>query len=153
MMGYIDNPQATAETIDKNGFLHTGDIGYEDELGNWFIVDRCKELIKYNAYQIAPAELEDVLLKCPLVADAAVIGIYDPKRQTEVPRAYVTLSPEGKQNDHAITEIHAFVNSQVIHYKQLRGGIELIDSVPKSPTGKILRKDLRTLYKKSMSKL
>jgi acyl-CoA synthetase (AMP-forming)/AMP-acid ligase II len=148
MQGYLHNPKATAETIDGDGYLHTGDIGYCDKLGNWYIVDRSKELIKYNAYQIAPAELENVLLQCPLVSDAAVIGIRDEKKQTEVPRAYVTLDPSTTLNEQqAIKQIHEFVNSQVIHYKRLRGGIELIDVVPKSVSGKILRKDLRELYK------
>lgn len=149
MQGYLHNPKATAETIDKDRYLHTGDIGYCDKLGNWFIVDRSKELIKYNAFQIAPAELENVLLKCPLVADAAVIGIQDEEKQTEVPRAYITLSPTAKSlsQDQAQKDIHAFVNSQVVYYKQLRGGIEFIDIVPKSVSGKILRKDLRELYK------
>lgn len=150
MLGYLDNPKATAETIDSNGYLHTGDIGYVDKLGNWFIVDRCKELIKYNAFQIAPAELEDTLLKSPLVSDAAVIGIFDEKRQTEVPRAYILLSPLGKALDEkeAIRQIHDFIGIKVINYKRLRGGIQLIDVVPKSISGKILRKDLRELYKK-----
>lgn len=150
MLGYLDNPKATAEIIDSNGYLHTGDIGYVDKLGNWFIVDRCKELIKYNAYQIAPAELEDTLLKCSLVSDAAVIGIFDEKKQTEVPRAYISLSPSGKalEEQEAIKQIHSFINAKVINYKQLRGGIRLIDAVPKSVSGKILRKDLRELYRK-----
>lgn len=150
MLGYLDNPKATAETIDSNGYLHTGDIGYVDKLGNWFIVDRCKELIKFNAYQIAPAELEDTLLTCPLVSDAAVIGIFDEKRQTEVPRAYISLSPAGKalEEQETIEQIHRFINAKVIHYKKLRGGIQLIDVVPKSVSGKILRKELRALYLK-----
>jgi 4-coumarate--CoA ligase len=153
MQGYLDNPKATAETIDTNGYLHTGDVGYVDQLGNWYIVDRCKELIKYNAFQIAPAELENVLLDCPLVADAAVIGIYDERRQTEVPRAYIALSPNQvkmKSETDLIREIHNFINAKVVHYKQLRGGIEFIESVPKSVTGKILRNDLRELYKKKL---
>lgn len=149
MQGYINNPTATAETIDKDGYLHTGDIGYCDTNSYWYIVDRSKELIKYNAFQIAPAELENVLLQCPLVADVAVIGVYDEKKQTEVPRAYVTLSPSGKTlgTEKAEAGIHKFVNEKVVQYKRLRGGIEFIDVVPKSVSGKILRKDLRELYK------
>lgn len=149
MQGYLNNPEATAEVIDKNGYLHTGDIGYFDKLGNWYIVDRSKELIKYNAFQIAPAELESVLIECPLVSDAAVIGIYDKKRDTEVPRAYISLNSLGKNLDatKASSEIHKFVNEKVSAYKRLRGGIEFIEAVPKSVSGKILRKDLRELYK------
>ncbi|RCI02420.1 hypothetical protein CU098_009338 [Rhizopus stolonifer] len=154
MLGYIDNPEATAESIDSEGYLHTGDIGYVDKLGNWYIVDRSKELIKYNAFQIAPAELEDVLLKCPLVADAAVIGIYDEKNMTEVPLAYITLNEAYKTQDKATIKqaIHAFVNERVVYYKKLRGGIEFIDLVPKNVSGKILRKDLREMYKNSKQK-
>ncbi|KAI8095185.1 hypothetical protein BDF21DRAFT_405361 [Thamnidium elegans] len=149
MQGYLNNPEATAQAIDKNGYLHTGDIGYFDKLGNWYIVDRSKELIKYNAFQIAPAELESVLIECPLVSDAAVIGIYDEKRQTEVPRAYVSLNSLGENLDttKASSDIHKFVNEKVSAYKRLRGGIEFIEVVPKSVSGKILRKELRELYK------
>ncbi|KAI8364217.1 hypothetical protein BD560DRAFT_436835 [Blakeslea trispora] len=153
MPGYIDNPEATAEAIDQDGYLHTGDIGYCDKLGNWYIVDRSKELIKYNGFQIAPAELEDVLLKCPLVADAAVIGIYDEKNMTEIPRAYITLNEADKKKDSTAIKraIHAFVDERVIYYKKLRGGIEFIDLIPKNVSGKILRKELRELYKKQAS--
>lgn len=149
MLGYLNNPSATAEAIDKDGYLHTGDIGYRDKLGSWYIVDRSKELIKYNGYQIAPAELENILLECSLVDDAAVIGVYDETKATEIPRAYIALSPIGKKLSikQAEAEIHRHVNGKVIQYKRLRGGIEFIDAVPKSVSGKILRKDLRELYK------
>lgn len=155
MQGYLHNSIATAEVIDKDGYLHTGDIGYTDKLGNWFIIDRSKELIKYNAYQIAPAELENILLECPLVADAAVIGIYDSKNETEVPRAYVTLGPVGKPMDPKVAEaeIHKYVNGKVTPYKRLRGGIVFIDVVPKSVSGKILRKELRELYKDELKSI
>ncbi|KAI9273920.1 hypothetical protein EDC94DRAFT_593191 [Helicostylum pulchrum] len=157
MHKYLDNPLATSEMIDIDGFLHTGDIGYVDDLGNWYVVDRTKELIKFNAYQIAPAELEAILLECPLVADAAVIGIYDEKRETEVPRAYISLNSQNKQvfrkGLETITqEIHDFVNQNVIHYKRLRGGIAFIETIPKSVSGKILRKDLRDLFKSEKNK-
>lgn len=157
MHKYLDNPLATSEMIDIDGFLHTGDIGYVDDLGNWYVVDRTKELIKFNAYQIAPAELEAILLECPLVADAAVIGIYDEKRETEVPRAYISLNSQNKQvfrkGLETITqEIHDFVNQNVIHYKRLRGGIAFIETIPKSVSGKILRKNLRDLFKSEKNK-
>ena len=77
MKGYLNNPQATANTVDTDGWLHTGDIGYADEDGYFWIVDRLKELIKYKGYQVAPAELEALLLTHPAVADAAVIGVPD----------------------------------------------------------------------------
>ncbi|KAG2234442.1 hypothetical protein INT48_007190 [Thamnidium elegans] len=157
MHKYLENPSATSEMIDDDGFLHTGDIGYVNDLGNWYIVDRTKELIKFNAYQIAPAELEAVLLECPLVSDAAVIGIYDEKKETEVPRAYISLNSQNEQifrkDLEAITQdLHDFVNQNVIHYKRLRGGIAFIETIPKSVSGKILRKDLRELFKSETNK-
>ncbi|KAJ2531489.1 hypothetical protein EV175_007216, partial [Coemansia sp. RSA 1933] len=91
MMGYLNRPEETARTIDANGFFHTGDIGYISETGHIFITDRIKELIKYKGLQIAPAELESLLMDHPLVADAAVVGIEDAKRNTEVPRAFIVL--------------------------------------------------------------
>lgn len=157
MHKYFDNSSATSEIIDVNGFLHTGDIGYVDDSGNWYVVYRTKELIKFNAYQIAPAELEAVLLECPLVADAAIIGIYDEKRETEVPRVYITLNSQServfcKDLETITQEIHDFVNQNVIHYKRLRGGIAFIETIPKSVVGKILRKDLRELFKSEKNK-
>src|SRR5207248_11482990 len=90
MRGYLNNPEATARTIDEDGWLHTGDIGYADEEGHFFIVDRVKELIKYKGFQVAPAELEAVLLTHPAVADAAVIPSRD-EEAGEIPKAFVVL--------------------------------------------------------------
>jgi acyl-CoA synthetase (AMP-forming)/AMP-acid ligase II len=138
MAGYLNNQQATAATIDKNGWLHTGDIGHVDEDGHLYIVDRLKELIKCKGFQVAPAELEAVLLTHPAVADAAVVGLPDDEAG-EVPVGFVVL-----KQGHTATEeeIIAFVAGQVAHYKQLRG-LTFIDAVPKSPSGKILRRLLR----------
>src|SRR5262249_35870209 len=87
--GYYDNPKATAEAIDADGWYHSGDIGYADGDDNIFITDRVKELIKYNGFQVAPAQLEALLLGHPAVSDVAVIGVYSADRATELPRAYV----------------------------------------------------------------
>jgi acyl-CoA synthetase (AMP-forming)/AMP-acid ligase II len=136
MKGYLNNDAATRSSIDADGFFHSGDIGHIDEREQFFIVDRLKELIKYKGFQVAPAELEAILLSHPVIADAAVIGVHDEEGE-EVPKAFVVLkepiSPE------AIME---FVASQVAPHKKVRR-VEVVDQIPKSPTGKILRRVLR----------
>ncbi|KAA9083773.1 AMP-binding protein [Microbacterium radiodurans] len=138
MLGYLGRPEATAETIDEDGFLHTGDIAVHHVDGYFTIVDRLKELIKYKGYQIAPAELEALLLSHPKIADAAVIGVLDDDHQ-EIPKAFVVTQP-----DSGLTEddVMAFVAGEVAPHKKVRR-VEFIDAVPKSTSGKILRKDLR----------
>jgi acyl-CoA synthetase (AMP-forming)/AMP-acid ligase II len=135
MKGYLNQPEATAATIDGDGWLHTGDIGYADGDGSFFIVDRLKELIKYKGMQIAPAELEAVLLGHPGIADAAVIPIADDDAG-QVPKAFVV--PRGEVTP---AEIMTYVAERVAPYKKLRA-IEMIDQIPKSPSGKILRRVL-----------
>ncbi|HKR00566.1 MAG TPA: 4-coumarate--CoA ligase family protein [Pyrinomonadaceae bacterium] len=135
MKGYLNRPEATAQTIDAEGWLHTGDIGYVDEDGHFFIVGRAKELIKYKGFQVAPAELEAVLLTHPKVADAAVIP--SPDEETgEVPKAFVVLKTEATES-----EIKEFVAARVAPHKKIRK-MEFIDQIPKSPSGKILRRVL-----------
>ena len=92
MKGYFGRPEDTDAMVDADGWLHTGDIARVDADGNWFIVDRVKELIKYKGYQVAPAELEAILLNHPDIADAAVIGVYD-EENNEVPKAFVVPMP------------------------------------------------------------
>jgi acyl-CoA synthetase (AMP-forming)/AMP-acid ligase II len=135
MKGYLNRPDATAAMLDPDGWLHTGDIGYADEDGCFFIVDRLKELIKYKGLQIAPAELEAVLLTHPSVADAAVIPIAN-EDCGEVPKAFVVL-----KGDATPDQIMSYVAEQVAPYKKLRG-LEVIDQIPKSLSGKILRRVL-----------
>jgi acyl-CoA synthetase (AMP-forming)/AMP-acid ligase II len=135
MKGYLNRPEATAAMIDADGWLHTGDIGYGDENGYFFIVDRLKELIKYKGMQIAPAELEAVILSHPLVADAAVIPMAS-EECGEVPKAFVVL--RGELASDALCQ---FVAERVAPYKKLRS-VEVIDQIPKSPSGKILRRVL-----------
>jgi acyl-CoA synthetase (AMP-forming)/AMP-acid ligase II len=138
MLGYLNQPQATADTLDAEGFLHTGDVAVYHEGGYFSIVDRVKELIKYKGYQIAPAELEALLLSHPKVMDAAVIGVLDEDRQ-EIPKAFVVAAPDsGLDAD----EVMAFVAAHVAPHKKVRR-VEFIDVIPKSTSGKILRKDLR----------
>ncbi|MCB0051081.1 MAG: AMP-binding protein, partial [Caldilinea sp.] len=136
MKGYLNNPQATANTVDTDGWLHTGDIGFADEDGYFWIVDRLKELIKYKGYQVAPAELEALLLTHPAVADAAVIGVPD-EEAGEVPKAFVVLKGEATPE-----AIMAFVAEQVAPYKKIRA-VEVIAQIPKSASGKILRRMLK----------
>ncbi|KAJ1545726.1 hypothetical protein HK405_007723 [Cladochytrium tenue] len=139
MRGYLNRDRETAETLDADGWLHTGDVAVIDKDGFAYIVDRIKELIKYKGLQVAPAELEGVLLSHPAVADAAVI----PRPDTaagEIPRAYVVLKPGTTAKPE---EIAAFVASKVAAHKRLRGGVVLTDAIPKSASGKILRRILR----------
>jgi acyl-CoA synthetase (AMP-forming)/AMP-acid ligase II len=136
MTGYLANDEATAATIDDDRFLHTGDIGHVDEHGWWYVVDRLKELIKYKGLQVPPAELEAVLLSHPAVADAGVIGVADPEAG-EIPKGFVVLKQEADPE-----EIMAFVAQRVAPHKKLRQ-LEVIDEIPKSASGKILRRVLR----------
>ncbi len=138
MLGYLNNPAATAETLDDDGFLHTGDIAVVNPEGVVYIVDRLKELIKYKGYQVPPAELESLLLTHPEIADAAVIGVLDDEGE-EVPKAFVVRQADSTIDEDAVM---AFVAERVSPHKKVRK-VEFIDVVPKSAAGKILRKDLR----------
>jgi acyl-CoA synthetase (AMP-forming)/AMP-acid ligase II len=133
MQGYLNRPDATAAMIDAEGWLHTGDVGYADEDGCFFVVDRVKELIKYKGLQIAPAELEAVLLAHPSIADVAVIPVPDDECG-EVPKAFVVLNGQATAD-----EIMAFVAERLAPYKKPRA-LEVIEQIPKSPSGKILRR-------------
>lgn len=138
MKGYWNQPEATAQTLVEGGWLRTGDIGYFDADGCVFLLDRVKEFIKYKAYQVAPAELEDVIQSHPGVQDAAVIGAPD-EAAGEIPMAFVVLK-EGLALDAA--EIIQYVAARVAPYKKIRA-VEFIDQIPKSPAGKILRRVLK----------
>lgn len=138
MHGYLNNPDATAEALDDEGWLHTGDVGYATESGHFFIVDRLKEFIKYKGFQVAPAELEAVLLTHPSIADAAVIPCAD-EDAGEVPKAFVVLRADQPALDEAA--VMAFVAERVAPYKKVRR-VEFTDKIPKSASGKILRREL-----------
>jgi len=145
MKGYYKNEEATKETIDSEGWLHTGDIGYYDDEENFYIVDRLKELIKVKGLQVAPAELEDILRKHPGVADVAVIGVPD-IRSGEAPRAYIVRKEGSKPVTK--TKLHTYMQRKVANYKLLRGGIEFVAAIPKAVSGKILRRELKADYLK-----
>lgn len=138
MKGYLNNDEATAQTIDSDGWLHTGDVAHFDSDGHIYIVDRIKELIKFKGFQVPPAELEGLLLTHPAIADSAVIGIPDPECG-EIPKAFVTLKPGAEAT---AEEIQEFIAGQVATYKQVRL-LEFIPEIPKSASGKILRRELR----------
>ena len=138
MLGYLGRDDATRESLEADGFLRTGDIATVDADGSFFIVDRLKELIKYKGYQVAPAELEALLLTHPLIADAAVVGAPDDDGQ-EVPKAFVVTVAGAELDEDAVM---AFVAERVAPHKKVRQ-VAFIETVPKSSSGKILRKDLR----------
>jgi len=138
MVGYLNDPEATAATLDDDGWLHTGDLATVTVDGVFTIVDRLKELIKYKGLQVPPAELEALLLGHERIADAAVIGVHDAEGE-EVPKAFVVPQP-GADLDAA--EVIAFVAERVAPFKKVRA-VEFVDAIPKSASGKILRKDLR----------
>jgi long-chain acyl-CoA synthetase len=137
MQGYWKSPEETARVL-RGGWLYTGDIGHLDADGWLFVVDRKKEMIKYKAFSIAPAELEALLLEHPAVLDAAVIGVPDDEAG-EVPKGFVVLSP-GQQV--TVEELIVFVNGRLAGYKKLHY-LEFIDAIPKVPSGKILRRELK----------
>ncbi|EKM50352.1 uncharacterized protein PHACADRAFT_104699, partial [Phanerochaete carnosa HHB-10118-sp] len=149
MKGYANNPKATAETITPDGWLKTGDMAVVDKDGFVSITDRKKELIKYKGFQVAPAELEDIIGSHQGVADCAVIGVYEKDQATELPKAYVVPRDakllKGGDPSSLIQSIHSLVAPRVAHYKYLRGGIALTAEIPRTPSGKILKRKLREL--------
>lgn len=139
MKGYLGRPDATAAMIDADGWVHTGDIGRVDDEGWLFVVDRVKELIKYKGYQVAPAELEALLLGHASIADAAVIGVYD-EDGNEVPKAFLVRRPATPEL--TADDVMTYVAERVAPYKKVRR-VEFVDAVPRAVSGKILRRELR----------
>jgi len=145
MTGYCHDHhgEATADIIDRDGYLHTGDIAYVDEDGNFFIVDRLKDLIKVQGYQVAPAEIEAVLAACPGVEDAGVIGV--PAKRAgdgQVPKAFVVKSPGSKLTQ---ADVKEFVAARMVAHKCV-AGVEFVEALPKNNMlSKIMRKELRRM--------
>jgi acyl-CoA synthetase (AMP-forming)/AMP-acid ligase II len=137
MKGYLNNPEATSATVDADGWIHTGDIGYADEDGLFYIVDRVKELIKFKGFQVPPAELEALLLTHPAIADAAVIPSPD-EEAGEVPKAFIVKKAGAEIS---VDEIMTWVSDRTSPQKKIRKA-EFIDAIPKTASGKILRRTL-----------
>ncbi|KAN0088986.1 acyl-CoA synthetases/AMP-acid ligases II [Hyaloscypha variabilis] len=140
---YLNDPAATKHAF-HDGWMRTGDVLHFDSDGFLYLTDRKKELIKYKGFQVAPAELEGILISHPFVNEGVVCATWDNHQGTEIPMAYVTLSSAGSSylgsRQTALKEIAEFVNAKVSPYKRLRGGVEVLDEIPKTPTGKILRR-------------
>eukprot|EP00026_Physarum_polycephalum_P001271 Phypoly_transcript_01272.p1 GENE.Phypoly_transcript_01272~~Phypoly_transcript_01272.p1 ORF type:complete len:964 (-),score=156.58 Phypoly_transcript_01272:440-3331(-) len=147
MTEYKDNPEATREFIDEEGWAHTGDVAYYDEDGYFFIVDRMKDLIKYMGNQVSASELEELLLNHSGIKECTVIGIAS-ELEGELPTAVVVLKPEVKVSEEELVE---WVNTKVADHKKLRGGVIFIDQLPRNPQGKILRAVLRQKFKHHQS--
>lgn len=140
MRGYLNQPEETADCIDSEGWYHTGDVGYVDEDGFFFIVDRVKELIKYKAMQVSPAELEALLVTHPEILDTAVIPCPD-EEAGEIPKAIVVLKDSAAASDELAEKIMAFVADNVAPHKRVRL-LDFAEQIPKSASGKILRRVL-----------
>lgn len=148
--GYFENPSANSLSFDSDGFFKTGDIVYSDgKSQKWYIIDRKKELIKVRGFQIAPPEIEGVLLSHPGIVDAAVIGIKNKgsgkegEEVVERPRAYVVRRP-GKEGEEVNEElVLQWCGERLAKYKELSGGVRIVESIPKNPSGKILKRVLR----------
>ena len=150
--GYLNNPEANAQSFDSDGWYKTGDIAYCDQATRkWYIVDRKKELIKVRGFQVAPPELEAVLLSHPYIIDAAVIGISVNDANTEFPRAYVVRRP-GEEAAARLTEadVQQYVLERLARFKALTGGVKFVDSIDRNPSGKILKRVLREEAKKEV---
>jgi acyl-CoA synthetase (AMP-forming)/AMP-acid ligase II len=148
--GYWRNEAATREAITEDGFFRTGDVGFQDANHNFYITDRVKELIKYKGFQVPPAELEGKLMENEMVNDVAVIGVQDEEMHTEIPRAYIVpgKTSGGQAGEKEAKAIMHWMTQKVANHKRLRGGIVFVDEIPKSASGKILRRLLKERSKK-----
>ncbi|KAF8847859.1 acetyl-CoA synthetase-like protein [Acephala macrosclerotiorum] len=151
-LGYLNNLEGTKNALTDDGYFKTGDVGHQDKDGNFFITDRVKELIKYKGFQVPPAELEGILITHPDVDDVAVIGIQDHEQATEVPRAYVVPKKGVEGDKETEKRIVDWLAQKVASHKKLRGGVRFVDGVPKSVSGKILRRVLKEMAKKEEEK-
>lgn len=153
MLGYLNNPDATAAAIDSDGWLKSGDVAYTRQ-GLWYILDRKKDMLKVRGWQVAPSELEAILLTHPQIAAAAVIGVPLPDGTGEVPRAYVVRKPTmaasyGVETQQPVQEdeVKAHLARRLAKYKALDGGVQFIDEIPKNSSGKPVKYKLREMIK------
>ena len=141
--GYHNNPEGTRNALTEDGYFKTGDVGHQDKDGNFYITDRVKELIKYKGFQVPPAELEGLLLSHPSINDVCVVGVYNKEQATEVPRAYVVAKPGSDRGTRTAEEIERWLAAKVASHKRLRGGVRFVEEIPKTASGKILRRVLK----------
>lgn len=141
--GYLNNAEGTKNALTSDGYFKTGDVGYQDKDGNFYITDRVKELIKYKGFQVPPAELEGLLAAHPKISDVAVIGVYRKDQATEVPLAFVVPNSGVKAGKELEKEIADWLSAKVAQHKRLRGGVRFVNEIPKSVSGKILRRMLK----------
>ena len=144
--GYLNNVEGTKNALTPNGYFKTGDVGYQDTEGNFYITDRIKELIKYKGFQVPPAELEGLLVSHPHIDDVAVLGVWKEEQATEVPLAYVVPKKDVQPSPTLEKEITEWLGKKVASHKRLRGGIRWTEEIPKSVSGKILRRVLKAKY-------
>ena len=154
--GYHDNPAATQDSLSADGWFRTGDVGYQDAKGNFYITDRVKELIKYKGFQVAPAELEGILVDNEVVDDVAVVGMESEAHGSEVPVAFVVRSAKSKASgvsaEQEAENVIKWLDGKVAYHKKLRGGLRFVDAIPKNPSGKILRRMLKKQVQDENSK-
>lgn len=141
-IGYYDDDESTASTLDENGFLHSGDIGHFDEDGYLYVVDRKKDILKYMNYQISPSEIENTVLKHPGVKHVCVVGVPDVVC-IDLPAAVVVRNTDDIELNEG--DIYDLVKSKLSDAKQLRGGVYFVDSIPMTPSGKLLRRLVREI--------
>ncbi|EMF10052.1 acetyl-CoA synthetase-like protein [Sphaerulina musiva SO2202] len=150
--GYLNNVEGTKNAMSEDGYFKTGDVGYQDENGNFFITDRVKELIKYKGFQVPPAELEGYLVSHEKIDDVAVLGVHKEELATEVPLAYVVLKQGIDASPSVEKEIVEWLNAKVASHKKLRGGVKFTEEIPKSVSGKILRRMLKVKHQEEEAK-
>ena len=148
---YFNNPTTTTESFDSEGYYKTGDVMYcSSESRKWYVIDRKKELIKVRGFQVAPAEIEGVLLTHSSISDAAVLGVQSKtESDVEYPRAYVVRSPEGTNLTEK--EVVDYCKERLAKYKELTGGVRFLDVMPRNATGKLLKRNLRDMVRAEFS--
>ncbi|GAB1729339.1 hypothetical protein NU195Hw_g5484t1 [Hortaea werneckii] len=144
--GYLNNVEGTKNALTEDGYFKTGDVGYQDKEGNFYITDRVKELIKYKGFQVPPAELEGKLASHPSIADVAVLGVFKKDLATEVPLAYIVPKSSLTPSPSLADEITKWLAERVANHKRLRGGVRFVEEIPKSAAGKILRRQLKERF-------
>jgi 4-coumarate--CoA ligase len=142
---YFNEPEKTQDSFDENGWFHTGDLGYFDDDGFLFISGRKKEMLKYNNYQIAPSEIEEIIDALEGIEGSCVVGVLDEKTGNDLIFAFVK---KNSKSNLSVNEILNFVNSKVIDAKQIRGGIHFVDSFPMTPSGKLKKMEMKKIAEK-----